>query len=227
MYCFYLNKIRLPVAPSKVTTEIKDKNKIINLINEGETIIPKTPGLTTISFDCLLPNIQYPFAHYDKGFKRAGYFLEKLKKFKLSKKPLTLKITRELSENQYLFNSNMKVFLSSYTIVEEEGIDVKVSLKFIKYVEPIKYKVKNRSKKKKSKNKIKLKKTREISNNAPTPKTKNKIHVVKKGDCLWKLAKKYYGDGSKYTIIYKANKDKITNPNLIKDGWRLVIPVCK
>ena len=34
-------------------------------------------------------------------------------------------------------------------------------------------------------------------------------HTVAAGDTLWALAKKYYGSGTKYTIIYDANKDII------------------
>lgn len=34
-------------------------------------------------------------------------------------------------------------------------------------------------------------------------------YTVRSGDTLWALAKKYYGSGSKYTIIYDANKEII------------------
>ena len=54
-----------------------------------------------------------------------------------------------------------------------------------------------------------------------TPKT----YTVVKGDCLWNIAKKYYGSGSKYTVIYEANKSVIgSNPNLIYPGQVLTIP---
>ena len=49
-------------------------------------------------------------------------------------------------------------------------------------------------------------------------------HTVKKGECLWGIAKQYYGDGSKYTKIFDANTDKIANPNLIYIGQVLIIP---
>lgn len=55
---------------------------------------------------------------------------------------------------------------------------------------------------------------------APTTKT----YTVKTGDCLWNIAKKYYGNGAQYTKIVNANKSKIKNPNLIYPGWVLVIP---
>lgn len=54
--------------------------------------------------------------------------------------------------------------------------------------------------------------------------TSKKYHTVKKGDCLWNIAKAYYGNGSMYTKIYEANKDKIKNPNLIYAGQVFLIP---
>ena len=47
---------------------------------------------------------------------------------------------------------------------------------------------------------------------------------VQNGDSLSELAKKYYGDATKYKIIYEANKDKIGNRNTIYPGTTLVIP---
>lgn len=59
----------------------------------------------------------------------------------------------------------------------------------------------------------------------PTPPTSNRTHTVKRGDTLWAIAKKYYGDGSRWPTIYNANKAVIGgNPNLIKPGQVLVIP---
>ena len=40
---------------------------------------------------------------------------------------------------------------------------------------------------------------------SPAPATAQTYTVVK-GDCLWNIAKKFYGNGSKYSIIYNANK---------------------
>lgn len=58
----------------------------------------------------------------------------------------------------------------------------------------------------------------------PADPPKQKTHTVRSGDTLWAIAKKYYGNGSKYTSIYDANKDKIKNPNLIYPNQVLVIP---
>jgi LysM repeat protein len=49
-------------------------------------------------------------------------------------------------------------------------------------------------------------------------------YVVKKGDSLWKIAGKVYHNPLKWPRIYKANKDKIKNPNRIHPGQVLIIP---
>ena len=43
MYYFYLDKLLLPVAPEKLELKIKNQNKTMNLINEGEINQIKTP----------------------------------------------------------------------------------------------------------------------------------------------------------------------------------------
>jgi nucleoid-associated protein YgaU len=42
-------------------------------------------------------------------------------------------------------------------------------------------------------------------------------YTVVRGDCLWNIAKKkdFYGNGFAWPNIYKANRDKIKDPNLI------------
>lgn len=50
-------------------------------------------------------------------------------------------------------------------------------------------------------------------------------HSVQRGDSLYSIAKKYYGEGSKWKLIYEANRERIgSDPNLIRDGESLLIP---
>jgi nucleoid-associated protein YgaU len=49
-------------------------------------------------------------------------------------------------------------------------------------------------------------------------------HVVQKGESLWKISGRYYGDGSLYKKIFEANQDILSDPNLIKVGQKLRIP---
>jgi hypothetical protein len=62
----------------------------------------------------------------------------------------------------------------------------------------------------------------------PDPKKPSyvpRIHIVKPGDWLSKIAITYYGDMNKWPVIYKANREQIgPDYNLITPGQRLIIP---
>ncbi|MFW2382790.1 MAG: peptidoglycan-binding protein LysM [Acidimicrobiales bacterium] len=53
------------------------------------------------------------------------------------------------------------------------------------------------------------------------------MHAVVRGDTLWGLADKYYGDGHKYPVIFEANKPMLKDPNKIFVGQVLRIPAIK
>ena len=59
---------------------------------------------------------------------------------------------------------------------------------------------------------------------AATIVTQENIYVVQKGDMLWSIAARVYGDGKLWTVIYEANKDVIKNPECIRAGQVLNIP---
>jgi len=52
------------------------------------------------------------------------------------------------------------------------------------------------------------------------------IYKVRRGDSLWRISKyrNIYNDPYQWRKIFKANQDKIENPNLIYPGQELIIP---
>ena len=56
------------------------------------------------------------------------------------------------------------------------------------------------------------------------PVSSMKTYTVKKGDTLSKIAKEYLGDANDYMRIFDANKDQLTDPDMIKPGQVLKIP---
>jgi nucleoid-associated protein YgaU len=51
-----------------------------------------------------------------------------------------------------------------------------------------------------------------------------RIYEVKAGDTLSRIAKQFYGDAGKYPRIFEANRDQLSDANLIKPGQKLKIP---
>ena len=56
------------------------------------------------------------------------------------------------------------------------------------------------------------------------PAPEAQYHTVVEGDWLSKIAKTYYGDATKYEIIFEANKPMLTHPDKIYPGQVLRIP---
>ena len=217
-YTFYLGSLRLPVSPAELQLNTKNRNDTITLIDGRELNFLKAPGLTEIKFEALIPAVKYPFATYDGGFKNQKYFLDELERLKNSKAPFLFHVSRERPDGTGLFDTKMNVSLEKYSIKEEaeNGFDVTVEIELKQYVE-----VKAMPLKLLDDGTAAVEEERETAN-SPEPK-QDESYTVQSGDSLWAIAKRYYGDGSKYKELAAANPD-ISNPNLIYSGQSIVIP---
>ena len=221
-YYFYLGNVLLPIPPKKLELKISNQNKTYDLMNYSEINVLKNPGLSSIEFEVLLPNVKYPFAMYKNDFQNAKYYLGILENLKVNKSAFQFIVIRKFPNGNSIFDTNIKVSIEDYTITDstDEGFDTKVKIKLKQYRE---YSTKTVQ--------VTIKQykppvvTRTVTtNNTAASKPSGQNYTVKRGDCLWNIAKKYYGNGSKYTTIYNANRDKIKNPNLIYPGQVLWIP---
>ena len=52
---------------------------------------------------------------------------------------------------------------------------------------------------------------------------KVEIYEIQKGDTLWAIAQKFYGDGNKYKKIFEDNKEVIKDPDKIYPGQKIRI----
>jgi hypothetical protein len=48
--------------------------------------------------------------------------------------------------------------------------------------------------------------------------------MVARGDNLWRISRRIYGQGTRYTVIYDANQGQIRNPDRIYPGQLFVLP---
>lgn len=222
-YDVYLKKCLLPVTPEKLQIKVNNANKTVTLIDEGQINLLKKAELTDIEFECDIPQVQYPYAVYKSGFKGAKYFLDYFEDLKSKQKPFQFIVSRTLPNGKVLFSTNIKVSMEDYKLTEQakNGFDVTVKIKLKQWrdygTKTVNVKIAA------SKPKATVEKPR-AAESSPAPAS-SQTYTVVRGDCLWNIAKKFYGNGSKYTVIYNANKGVIGgNPNLIYPGQVLTIP---
>ena len=119
-------------------------------------------------------------------------------------------MVRRSPNGRSLYDTNMKVSVEDYNIVEEakEGLDVNVdvNLKQWRAYGTKTFTVEKPAAKEK-KATVSVKKERDAST-APKAKT----YTVKKGDTLWAIASKYYGNGAQYTRSTKQTRIKSAIP---------------
>lgn len=212
-YACYLGGVELP-TPAKLTVKIKSKNKTLILLDEGEINFLRTPGLSEIVLPLTLPMLT--------GSRSPDYYLGVLERLKTSKAPTQFILVRVSPDGRTLYDTNMRVSVEDYNIVEDakEGLDVSVDVNLKQWrsygTKTVKVEQPAESTQVQT---VSVEQERDAST-APTAKT----YTVKAGDTLWALAAKYYGSGAQYTKIYEANTDKVSNPNLIYVGQVLTIP---
>jgi nucleoid-associated protein YgaU len=59
---------------------------------------------------------------------------------------------------------------------------------------------------------------------APALKKVDTSVIIRRGDSLWRISRRIYGRGVRYSTIYLANKDAVKNPNRIWPGQVMMIP---
>ncbi|MFL8846312.1 LysM peptidoglycan-binding domain-containing protein [Clostridioides difficile] len=212
-YDFYLDGVQLPIPPPKLEIKVTNKNKIVDLINTGEVNILKKEGLSEISFEAEFTHNKLPF--YRGTFRDVQFFLSKLELLKTDCKPFQFIVSREMG-GKVLFNTNMKVSLEEYNIVEDadNGSDVKVAIKLKQYRDYSTKKLVPATPEKTNYGRtptpvMKPKEFRPDSSNKPNGKT----YTVKAGDSLWSICQKQLGNGSLYKKVYELNKTMMDKAN--------------
>ena len=205
--------LRIPMLPTEVNGTIANKFATYNILKNGEVRIPRGTSLDTYTWSAYFPGKKRKNDPYIRGWtspKKCDTFMRHLK----AKNGKPVKARLLVTETHI----NLDVYLQSYTPTETGGYgDIKYSVTFIR--------AKKVTVKKSAKVAQPLQNTPAAGAPERTSPPAAQTYTVVKGDCLWKIAQKFYGAGAQYTKIYEANKGTIgSNPNLIYPGQVLTIP---
>lgn len=214
-YEVYIDDMLLPIPPQKIPIKYPGQNKTAALINGEEINMVRPSGLAEISIDIIIPQMDYPSAVWDGSVEDAEEFVSRLRDLKESGGSFEFIVIRDS------FDTNMDVTLEDFKVSDDvkEGKDLAVS---ITMKEARRYGTKIMNFTIIEDQAVTTVQTQE--NSLPAQPPQAKTYTVQKGDCLWNIAKKQLGDGSRWKELHNLNQDQISNPNLIYPGQILNLP---
>lgn len=203
-------KLRIPVLPETIEVTRGSNNENVKLTGVGDVTVVQAPAADKVRWKCFFPAASFPGV---QGSPSAPLrYVRQIMAWKDSKQPV--------------FFVSTALGISDYYTIEtfdcaENGGDVgtihyTIALKLYRTVSSRVVMVDMEE----QKATVSQSETAPRVDNTETPAT----YTVVSGDTLYNIARRLYGDGSLYPKIFDANRDKISNPNLIHPGQVLTIP---
>lgn len=215
----FINGVQLPVNPFEdLTFSASVANKDYEVVALGEVTQIGNRKLINVDIKSLFTDKGYSFRVVERP-KKAIEYVNMVYELLNAKKPIRFVVTGDETDINML--CSITGFKHSQKFGEEGEYYYSLELKEYREYQAKKVVI---QKQKTLLASAKAKPTVKSVPQRTEKKPEQKTHTVRKGDTLWGISKKYYGNGSKWTKIYDANKDKIKNPNLIYPNQVFVIP---
>ncbi|MBK1994990.1 LysM peptidoglycan-binding domain-containing protein [Listeria ivanovii subsp. londoniensis] len=216
VYQFWINqgkmKTRLPVLPEKLEVSVNGKNDTFDIARLGEVTVIQKPGAKTFTFSAFFPKNFAPYCEFKPSLSSKQY-VDRFESWMNSMNPVQFIVTGA--------GINFTCSIESFNYFEKAGevgdwyFDI--TLKLYKKVTIKKIKVKKK----------------EVAKSRPSTKKKTKTYVVRSGDTLWDLSKKFYSKNTDWkkiwiknkTMLVKRDKRNLRQPgHWIYPGQKLTIP---
>lgn len=202
---------RFPVLPEEIEVSYGSSNSKLRVYGVGEVTIIQDSEAANISFSSFFPNHYFSGCNY-RNIPTPKAAVDEVLSMRNSKKPTRLTLTGGMGISMYC---TIEDFEATEAGGDPGTVQFKIKLKEYREVTMRQIKVNVTTQK------ATVSTAAARVDTTPAAQT----YTVVKGDCLWNIAKKFYGSGAKYTVIYNANKSVIgSNPNLIYSGQVLTIP---
>lgn len=195
-------ELTLPVTPSRYPMAAGRTVETLDMAQTGQIALPGLKGLFSGTLEFMLPARNYPFMAAGAAAD-PQYYLDRLTAW-----------SDDAHVCRYIVTGtqvNAAVLLGMVEYEERDGTcDVYCTLPLREY---------------RRLDEVRLKPLTQnagrMAEAAGQPPTASSYTVVK-GDCLWTICRRFYGDG---TLCYKlATANSIRNPNLIYPGQVLALP---
>ena len=180
-------EIRVPVLPEHIMVEFGEGRFVtFDILGKGEVAEPTGVGLASISWQSEFPGNYRTDTSMIRGKRKTpSTYHQILESWKQKGTPLNLLVTG--------FPINYDVYVSNYTAdISGAFGDVPYEI-FFKQNKDITI----------TKTTVKKSSTKTTTKRATKKETK---YTIKSGDTLWGIAKKFLGSGTKWELIYNANK---------------------
>ena len=191
------DRLRFPMLPEEVTVQISNQFYNYNIMSVGEIKLPSGSSSDSFTWQGMLPGRSRENAPFVREWRdpQAIYkWIERLKPQKGKTRKLRLLITET--------PINCDVYLNTFTGRPVGGYgDINYQINFVQAKDLI-ISVSNTG------NRSAPPLANKPQQERPAPPQPN-THTIVRGDTLWGIAQRYYGDGSLYTRIYDANREAI------------------
>ena len=196
-------EVILPITPESFTIDHGNHIETVNLHTVGDYHLPSGRTLFTCKISGMLPRQQYPFVFAGSSLNPYEYiYFFELTSDKKQVCRFAVSDTPTIAD----------VYIENFQYGEKDGTnDVYYTITLRRHM-PVKAVQSTDS------TSSEITNTRTTPLNIATPQQ----YTIQRGDTLWSLCKKFYGDPLLYPKLAKANN--IPNPDLIYDGNTLIIP---
>lgn len=208
--------ITIPVNPEKITYNADGYFQEYQIINKGTSKIPNGKDVSYVGWECFFPGASLKNEKYVIKYKSPSSIRKQIEYWRRNGKKIKVSITTTPINMYAYINSYAETYEGSngniyYSIELVQAVDIEVD-------------------------RVKKKKNKTSGTKRTSKRSSGKSYVVKKGDCLWNISKKYYKKGSQWKKIYNANKSTIekaakkhgkkssSNGHWIYPGTKLKIP---